>query len=384
MRILRIFLKSLLILWAVSGPCYGVNIDGKEIGRLSVGVVLPLSGPQAVYGEEALSGIRLALEDFHEFWPKLGTLISLLVEDDRSTSEGARQAAERLIERKASLLIGSLAPFSSSALEQVSAHAGIPLIIPADRMLPEKTPSSHIVRSCSLLRWQGAQLSDFALKGIGKKSAGVLYDAVDSLQHDIVERFKVRFLDGGGRIIATETYRRELPAFEEKLSRIAEAKPEFILFPVGNQEDVLKVMKVLRKLQQGLPLLGPASWGRNSLAAQAGAAWPGHFYVSPFSDKVDTPKVRSFVRRFREKHQRAPGVLAAMAYDAMILAADSFRRSLTNLPAGLRRELKKTSGASGLLGRVTVGPDQSARNSGVIFQTTGAGASEIVMITDET
>ncbi|OIO68329.1 MAG: penicillin-binding protein activator [Zetaproteobacteria bacterium CG1_02_53_45] len=74
-----------------------------EIRAATIGVLLPLSGPYARYGQEALRGIRIALAglEFDEY-------ITLRVEDTGSDSMAAITAYKRLADESVNLIIGPL------------------------------------------------------------------------------------------------------------------------------------------------------------------------------------------------------------------------------------------------------------------------------------
>lgn len=360
------------------------NINGKEVGTLVVGMVLPMSGPQSLYGKEAYEGARLALEDIEAAYPGFSGMIRIEVGDDQSTAAGARIASEELVQKKrASILIGSVSPVSTDAIEEVAKKTGIPHIIPADRTLPAVTSSETVFRSSALERWQGHLLSVFALNHLKVKSASVLLDPKDSLAHDVVETFLRHFEKRGGKVISRVHYHRDKADISGQLSKIIQGKPDVLLLPGSVNADIKEVMSRLKVLSPGLPILGLERWSRSGLMKEVGASWAGHYFVSSFAMNSGSQKVSHFVNRFKKNNKRYPGVLAAMAYDAMILAGDSFRRAETIRPAELVRSMKRTVRADGLSGPFSVSSSGFSEKSGAVMKTISAGSAFQVIVQPE-
>jgi len=82
-----------------------------EVRAATIGVLLPLSGPYARYGQEALRGIRIALAglEYDEY-------ITLRVEDTASDSATAISAYKRLADESVNMIIGPLLAETTEAL----------------------------------------------------------------------------------------------------------------------------------------------------------------------------------------------------------------------------------------------------------------------------
>jgi branched-chain amino acid transport system substrate-binding protein len=84
-----------------------------------VGLLLPLTGPAAGLAKDMQDAAQMALFDVGE-----NDLI-LLPRDTRGTAEGARQAAQQLIEEGAVVILGPLFNQAVSAVSPIAAQAGV-------------------------------------------------------------------------------------------------------------------------------------------------------------------------------------------------------------------------------------------------------------------
>ncbi|MFK7827170.1 MAG: ABC transporter substrate-binding protein [Oligoflexales bacterium] len=347
--------------------------DRKEIGTLVIGTVFPHSGPQAPYGEEAFAGVEIALESLVKSDPDLAAHINLLKGDDQSTPQGARSAAQELIAKRASILIGSVTNPSSKTLAEISHEFKKPLIIPASSSLSIGPMSPYVFRSCAIDRWQGKLLGEFAIKELKMKKAAILLDPKVNYSHDIVENFKRTFNSLGGGIVHKELYLSAKPQFRRHITNIAKTNADFILFPSESAKEVAEVMLVLKKVGLHIPLLGGDRWGSPSLKKQAKGALAGHYYAVPFTAEDPNPRTQAFVDSFKKKMRRYPSALAAMTYDAFLLAANSFKRARTNRATELVRSIKRTKDLPALLGPLSINAQGFAEKSALIMVTTKKG-----------
>ena len=102
-------------------PPQGATIGA---GQIRVGLILPLSaqGNAGVAAQSMKNAAELALAEFKQ--PN----ISLLVQDDGGTPQGAAAAAQQALAQGAEIIVGPLFAQSVSAVGQVARQRGIPVI----------------------------------------------------------------------------------------------------------------------------------------------------------------------------------------------------------------------------------------------------------------
>ncbi len=94
--------------------------ESRQVDGLSVGVLLPLSGPYARFGKAAKQGLDMAFE---------GSAIAMRVADTQGTAELARRETLRLIEEeRVTLIIGPVGREETRAAALVSQAHDVPMI----------------------------------------------------------------------------------------------------------------------------------------------------------------------------------------------------------------------------------------------------------------
>jgi branched-chain amino acid transport system substrate-binding protein len=143
--------------------------------------------------------------------------------------------------------------------------------------------------------------------------------------------------------------------FEELAQRLEEHKPQAIVLAMA-PTDLAHLVRHLKEPRAKLLFAGPAG----SLAVlQAVPEADGLYLTTAYVSDADTPLNQAFVKKFREAYSEAPDVHAALAYDGMRLLLEAQRRSKGIEP--VRGELAKIKDFPGLTSALSFGDDQRLR-----------------------
>lgn len=99
---------------------------------INVGVVLPISGPNAQFGINSRNGIELVADEINErgsIAALSGARINLLVADGTSTPTTAATTAQRMIaQNQVVAILGAFASSLSLAISEVTERRGVPFL----------------------------------------------------------------------------------------------------------------------------------------------------------------------------------------------------------------------------------------------------------------
>jgi branched-chain amino acid transport system substrate-binding protein len=332
-----------------------------------VGLLLPLSGPNASLGQGMLDAAQVALFDIQ------GARISLLPRDTRGTADGAAAAARDALDRGARLLIGPLTAQEVEAVKPVAAERGVAVLgfttavnVAGDgAYVMGLLASEEVRRVVGFAHQKGAQR--FAVLAPGSAYGQLVVEALRTVasaeQVSVVDPV---FFDPGAvdlapsvrqlahfdnRRTALEQQKKQLanardPASQETLRRINEGLAQgdlgfdAVLLPAGGQQ--LKLLGPLLP-QYGIDpakvhYLGTGLWDDPSLASEP--ELEGAWYAAP-----DPNGRADFEKRFAATYGHAPPRLATLAYDATALAA-----ALSRGPEGADFSADALTNANGFVG----------------------------------
>lgn len=360
-------LVSILMTAVLSDSLFGAEAPGQ--GTLKIGTVFPMSGQQSTYGEESANGVELALDELKAKDPKLAAQITVVKEDEKSNPVDAGNAVKKLLSvDKVDLVLGSVASSNTLSMAAPVLEAGKVLVSHASTN-PEVTKKGDgIFRTCFIDPFQGTVLANFALNNLGKKSAAILLDHKSDYSKGLAQFFETAFVAGGGKIVAKEAYEADNKEFRTQLTKIRNSKPEVLLIP-GYYQDVGMIMKQAKQMGFNVVMLGGDGWDSPALFDLAGPAVQGHYFSSHFSVDDTDPAVQTFVQSYSARYKKAPGAMAALAYDTFFVVADAFKRAGDSSAPALKKALSSVQGYKGVTGTIAINKDRDAEKDAVVLKT---------------
>lgn len=355
-----------MLLTALAPVAFGAD------AALKVGAIFPMSGAQSTYGEESINGLELALTDLKAKDAALAGKITVVKEDEKSNPVDAGTAVKKILNvDKVDVIYGTVASSNTLAMTKAAGDAGKVLVTPASTNPQVTKEGDGIFRTCFIDPFQGSVLANFALSNLGKKKAAILLDHKSDYSKGLAQFFKEAFLAGGGQIVAEESYEAGKKDFKTQLTKIRGTSPEVLLVPGYYQEAGL-IMKQAKQMGFAVTMLGGDGWDSPTLYQLAGAdAVKDHYFSSHFSADDTDPAVQKFVTDYTAKYKKAPGAMAALGYDGILVIADAFKRAGSNDPAALKKALSSTSGFKGVTGVISINAARDAEKEAVVLKTLG-------------
>jgi len=276
-----------------------------EEGPVKVGLLLPLSGPNAALGQALMQAAEMAL------FEKSPQDFELVVRDTEGLG-GAAAAAQQLVGEHVELILGPLFGAQVPTAAAAASGAAVPVIsFSTDRSVAR--PEVYVMGVLPQL--QVDRVVRYAAGRGYKRFAGLLPDS--AFGRTIASALQSSVLENGAALAQVEFYSPDSPDLHLNVERLAGAKSSFdaLLIPEGG--DRLKLFAQLMQYyafdQQTTRVLGTALWNDASLADQP--ALVGGWFAAPPSTAWD-----AFQQRYQSNYGVRPPRLASIAYDATALA----------------------------------------------------------------
>ncbi len=279
----------------------------KDKTPLRVGVILPFSNASLATRNLASAMMKAAQLALYDSGSRD---IVLMTADDSTKPAEAADAARRLLDQGAEVLIGPLFAQSVTAVAPVARDRGVPLIaFSTDRSvagdgvyLLSFQPETEVHRVVAFAVSQGR-------KNIAALIPATAYGKVSETA------FREAVMAGGGKIATVEHF-SSTANVTEQANAIAKAAPDAVFVPQGGA--ALRTIAVSLKAgginPANVKLLGTGLWDDPAMSKEE--SLQDGWFAAPAPD-ADT----GFVAKYREAFGAAPPQLAALAYDAVSLAA---------------------------------------------------------------
>jgi len=352
-------LKSALLL-LVLAACSGEPKD-----EFRVGVILPMTGQTATYGEESWNGLQMALDEL-----KAGGFDCVLtLRDDKSLKTDAGNQAKYLIENeRVHALLGSVQSSNTEQIALVAKEAGIPLITPASTNdTLTKNGGPLVSRICFDDQFQGAVLANFAADQGWKKAVAVV-DKAQVYSTGLAGNIKSVFVGRGGTF-REEYYVTQDTDFANTIQNVANEKPD-VIFLCGYYNEGGLMIRQAKEKWAGLPLVAGDGFDSEKLSELVGETKAQIFMSSHFAGDAPDPRIRQWAERYRTRFGKAPGAMAGLGYDVLGVLADAVKRCKNPKdPAELGRAIAGTVDYPGITGRISLNtPDRTPIKDAVILK----------------
>jgi ABC-type branched-subunit amino acid transport system substrate-binding protein len=351
-------------------PSPGANAAG------TIGVVLPLSGPLARYGEESLQGILVAAGVFHG-GGEGG--VRILVRDSESRGPGAALAVQELAADPTVLAV--LGPLSAAEAEAAAAQAeaaALPLLTLSarDSVVAQRT---HVFRVGVAPRDEATALAEYAVHELGLRRFAVLHPD-DTYGRGMRDVFEEAVHARGATVTGVAAYPPGLTDFSGVMRTLAGGKlptdeapamPFDALFlPDSHEKAIIIAPQLAFNHLQPLRLLGPHGWESPDLLKMAGPQVEGAVFAEPFDAGNSSSLVQEFVRQYQETIHTMPDVYAAQAFDAANLALAELSRGASDRES-VRAGLLRVHETPGVAGTTTIRSDGNAEKRASLLGVQG-------------
>lgn len=276
-------------------------------GKVTVAMLLPLSGPSAPIGRAMLDAAQMALYDL------AGDQLELLTRDTKGTADGAGAAAQDVISQGAQIILGPLLAAEVQAVKPIAQNAHVPVIAFSTETqlagngtyLMGFLPSEDVARVTAYAHAQGH--TRFAVLAPSTPYGQVIADAV-----------KAAVAANGATLAKVEFYDPSLSSMATAVKNFAAEGVDYdaLFLPEGGARlKVLAPQLPYFKIDPDqVKFLGTGLWDDPSLGTEP--SLDGGWYAAP------APGAReAFEDRFNTLYHRKPPRLATLGYDAMALAA---------------------------------------------------------------
>jgi branched-chain amino acid transport system substrate-binding protein len=350
-------------------------LGGKALAAdILVGHVGSMTGAEATFGDSTEKGIKLAFEQLNKKGGVKGRKLALKTLDSQGKPEEAQSAATRLIVNdKVTVLLGEVASSRSLAMAPVADKNQVPMITPAstnptvtiDPVTKKVRP--FVSRVCFIDPFQGTVMAKFARENLKVSKVAVLRDVGNAYSVGLADFFVEGFKKLGGTIVTDQSFKAGDQDFKAQLTKIREANPEALYVP-GYYTDVGLIARQVRELGMKQPLMGGDGWDSTQLYEIAQGALDGSYFSNHYTVESPDPKVKEFIAAYKAMFDgQTPDAMAALGYDAAMIAADAMRRAKDLSGPAVAEAIAATKDFSGVTGKITLDANHNAVKSAVVI-----------------
>jgi branched-chain amino acid transport system substrate-binding protein len=305
MKTFRILISILSFLFLTTAFYSCINKKATDKDKIIVGVVAPLSGENAFYGDILKNGFNLAFAN--------DTNIVLKYEDSKFTQVGSISAINKLISiDKVKVVLGEVTSGNTMAIAPIAEKNQVVLfatIASADTL---RYFGDYIFRNMPGNKIQGIAAAKFLFNDLEIKSVAV-FGQNSEYGNNITSSFKEEFKKFGGIVKFDDSFLEGTKDFRTPLLKIKESGAQALYIP-GNEIEPAIILQQAKELNLGIPIIGGDGSSTDNLIKMAGNSAEGFYCTNVLVDK-STDFYKAYRDLYFNKFNEEPGAYDAYAYE---------------------------------------------------------------------
>jgi ABC-type branched-subunit amino acid transport system substrate-binding protein len=374
--------------------------------KITVGVLAPLSGSYADYGANLVSGIKLV---FDNMTGVNGQILDLIIKDTGGDPVKAAVAVKELASSEPCVIIGPLRSESAVAAAVAANCIGIPLITPTASEKGISSLGNSIYQISPPSEELASKLAEYAVTTMGIKEFGIISPG-DFASRQVSNAFSAKVYELGGEVVATTFYESGQTDFGNQIKplhdvlvmkteeKIATGEIDSLiyydvlnekwldtkswrvnlgaLFLPGYSDELAMLVPQIRYNVIDTKFLGLFGWDSQQLVDRIGTYVQGAVFATDFHQGSTGLAWQDFNRRYRQKYNREPERVAALAYDAAVLVKNALQNGATTADS-MTSYLNKVQNFQGASCVINFESTQRANNAVSIFRIDGHSFNEL-------
>lgn len=321
--------------------------------KLKVGVLLPRSGFQGFIGQSCQKGADLAPGVIKEM---LGVDIELMNADTETNVDTARTRAERLIQEGANVLVGPFDSGAAAAIAQVAEQRGVPFVI-------NIAAAPQITEQGYKFVFRNFQTAG-DIVGNGLRLIGDMFQATNTVPRTAVfmhvnDTFGQAMSKGIGavmprqtqlpfKIVDTISYDPAAKDLTVEVSKAKSANADFLLLVCRLNDSIILRREMVKQRWVPMGVVSPGSPGMYEEQFYKALGKLSEHCISNvpwYNPRAELTKVveKAFLKQNPKDKLVFHGLNAGFTFEAILIAADSFKRARSTDPKTLAEAIRQTN-----------------------------------------
>ncbi len=321
--------------------------------KLKIGVILPRSGYLGLIGQSCQKGADLAPGVIRDM---LGVDIELMNADFESNVDTARTRAERLIQEGANVLVGPFDSGAAAAIAQVAEQRGVPFVINI-AAAPQITEQGYkfVFRNFQtapdIVREGLALIGDlFQATNTAPRTAVFMHvnDTFGQAMNKGISAFMPRLTQLPFKIVDTIAYDPAAKDLTVEVSKAKASNADFLLLVCRLNDSIILRREMVKQRWNPMGIVSPGSPGMyeeqyfKTLGKLSEYSISNVPWYNPGA-KLTRIVEKAFLKQNPKDRLEFHGLNAGFTFEAILIAADAFKRARSTDPKTLADAIRQTN-----------------------------------------
>jgi branched-chain amino acid transport system substrate-binding protein len=320
---------------------------------VTIGLVAPVTGPVAAYGDQVRNGAQAAVDAINEAGGILGEKVVLQVADDAGDPKQGVSSANLLVGEGVKYVVGPVTSGVAIPASDVFAENGVLMVTPT-ATAPELTARglTNVFRTCGRDDQQAEVAANYVLKNMKDKRIAVIHDK-GTYGQGLADAFKAAINAGGIKEVEYNTLTPGEKDLSALITRLKAANVEVVYFGGYHPEGGL-LARQLNDLGVKATIIGGEGLSNTEYWAIGNEAAAGTLFTNA-SDALKNPASAGAVKVLQAKNI-PPEAFTLNAYAAVeVLKAGIEKAGSAEDAAAVGAALKSGEPIATAIGSLTYG-----------------------------
>ena len=318
---------------------------------ITIGVALPLTGPQVQYGGPAMEGLDFAREEINGSTKLGGARIEFIVEDTRGAVDAGAAAFNKLIHQDGvSAIVGPGVSFVAKEIFPIAQRNEVVTFAPISAAAGLSAIGDYIFRAALNVDALVPGAVRETQEKLRYQRVAMMVDSTDVYSVGLDAALRGVLAELGIEIMGRETFATGETSFTDQMTRVKALNPHAVFVSCLAVE---QIPILIQAREVGIPSNIPMILPDLTMAEVevAGDAAERAITITTWSTVAATPGNHSFVDRYGERYGSEPGPWAALSYASLHLLADAIADAGATDAGGIKDELAAVKDVDTILGR---------------------------------
>jgi branched-chain amino acid transport system substrate-binding protein len=285
----------------------------KNSGAFEIGLIAPLSGDLAYFGEDFKNGAELAVQEINE----TGGNFKIIIEDSQFDPKVAVSAYQKMNLTNNLETVVVFGNGSDEAILPVAEKNEDVVISTFSTASGFPSKSDLAFRYFTNADTDAPVVAKYAVENLKLKKIAILY-VQDSFGIDYKNVFSDKFKSAGGQVVASEVIQYTENSYRTEILKLIKNNPEAI-YIVAQDYQVVTAIKETKELGYKGKIISVGTIATNRSITQAQGLLEGVYTTAFCTD--GTPE--EFREKFIKKYNFEPGFMAELGYDTVRIISEA-------------------------------------------------------------
>ena len=351
---MRLTRKKFLATSAAAGAAIGFPaVIGAAPEPIRLGSIPPLTGSNALLGEQEHDGVLLAVEQINARPGKVydDRPFVIVEEDATNDNQSAVSALNKMLGENVVAIVNPVLSTQIQAMAPVMKDQMIPWMTGGTAVKNTQLGVPGLFRLRASDAITAAAITNFILQEKKAKKVAILH-ASDAFGTGGAEQIVINLKKHGLDPIVNLQYPKDAKDYTAEILRIKQSGADALAMYVQNPSDTAVILQQIRSLNLTCPIVGSPSLANTTAIQTAGKNANGAYaavdFIVGMNSNVATHFLTSFYNRFHKLPDVGSG--SGWVFDAVSLLAYVYKQQRSTDPKATIASLAKIRGWEGVLG----------------------------------